>query len=259
MSAASQPKCCTPIPAGSFQDGLQLETLAGAGTQLGCCASAPKSLVDDGCHRHRARRLPVKTQRRYVLLADVASNVVVRLKSACLWLARLLNVAQARPVLARLLHLHLVVPVPLRHRARSSGAKKVHQRRGHQTTRANASSSAPHRKVPCWYHPTMWQSRPGKAALPVAQEATARHIAHRGASAAPVRAGHVLSWTCWICPWTDPVLRASTELSSLPVEDPVKRAQASCGGKQLNASPEEVLREADRCSSSARSLRPCVT
>ena len=53
----------------------------------------------------------------------------------------------------------------------------------------------------------------------------------------------------------DPVLRASTELLTLPQENAEKRAEAAAQWRALNASPEDMLREAAQAQSMERDLK----
>ena len=53
----------------------------------------------------------------------------------------------------------------------------------------------------------------------------------------------------------DPVLRASTELLTLPQENPEKRAEAAAQWRALNASPEDMLREAAQAQSMEKDLK----
>lgn len=52
-----------------------------------------------------------------------------------------------------------------------------------------------------------------------------------------------------------PVLKASNELQSVPELDPAKRAQAQLWWKQLNASPEDMLREAEQAQQLSRDIQ----
>ena len=53
----------------------------------------------------------------------------------------------------------------------------------------------------------------------------------------------------------DPVLRATTELLTLPQENPEKRAEAAAQWRALNASPEDMLREAAQAQSMEKDLK----
>ena len=53
----------------------------------------------------------------------------------------------------------------------------------------------------------------------------------------------------------DPVLRASTELLTLPQENPEKRAEAAAQWRALNASPEDMLREAAQAQTMEKDLK----
>ncbi len=53
----------------------------------------------------------------------------------------------------------------------------------------------------------------------------------------------------------DPVLRASTELLTLPQENAEKRAEAAAQWRALNASPEDMLREAAQAQSMEKDLK----
>ena len=53
----------------------------------------------------------------------------------------------------------------------------------------------------------------------------------------------------------DPVLRATTELLTLPQENPEKRAEAAAQWRALNASPEDMAREAAQAQSMEKDLK----
>lgn len=235
---------------------LQLEPLAGAGTPAGVLRIRSQSLVDEPVVTVTVRGgCQSKTQRRYVLLADVASNVVGA-PEVGLPVVGAVAERRAGPSSSG-------VPIAPASGSSSAAAAPVHAAAAREKS---TSGEATKPRVPTRAARTAQEgavlvspdnvAKPsGKAALPLAQEATARATSRTVAPAqrSSGRARLKLDVLDLSVDY-DPVLRASTELSSLPVEDPVKRAQAQLWWKQLNASPEEVLREAEQVQQLSKEL-----
>ena len=214
-----------------------------------------QNLVDEPVVTVTVRgKLPVKTQRRYVL-ADVASNVVGAPESACL-IGGLRSVALARPVLARLLHLHPVVPMPLRHPC-------VQQRRRRSTNGETPNLACQReqltaaQKVLCWYHPTPWRSRPANG---IARGT--KHLRgatpHHGNGTSAVRQAR-LKLDVLVCPWTTTPScgHRPSYLASRRTQSSARKT--SCGGNSSMPARKRCCERAEQVQQLSKEQRPCVT
>ena len=216
-------------PQDSSKITLQLETAAGVASPSAFLRIQSLSLVDEPVVTVTVRGGCVsKTQRRYVLLADIASSVV----------GAPAFVAPASPP---------VRSVKSRDGAGAGEATPPRsQARSARTAQEGTVLVSPETKVPAVV----------KTPLAKPSVAPERSVARAPAPADRTRGKPRLKLDVLdLAVDYDPVLRASSEMLSVPSEDPEKRALAQLWWKQLNASPEDLLHEAAQVQQLSKELK----